>query len=132
MASKTAEIAAPPRRFEHLTVGLEGPYATQETPSFQGCDTGLWQRVAAGVAGPARLVALALLLAQGCSTSTETATRVLTAAGYTNIRLTGYPWLACSDDDWLNYAFTATGPSGAPVEGAVCCGLVKNCTVRLR
>ena len=74
------------------------------------------------------LTALILLLS-GC-TNPDRALRTLTEAGYSDIKLNGYGWLACSEDDIFTTTFQATGPSGKPVEGTVCNGLLKGATIR--
>lgn len=77
------------------------------------------------------LIASLLLVVIGCQVSEDTAKQTLQGAGYTEIHLTGWAPLACSEEDTLSQGFTAKGPSGLPVEGTVCCGLVfKNCTIR--
>lgn len=80
---------------------------------------------------PWPLLALALLLG-GCSAEPEVATRVLRASGFAEIRLGEYPWFECGEHDLFNSSFTAVGPTGNQAVGAVCCGLWRNCTVRLR
>lgn len=73
---------------------------------------------------------VAALLTTAC-TDPDGARKTLEGAGYTNITTGGYAAWSCSDDD--NYAteFTATGPTGLPVKGAVCRGLwMKNATIR--
>lgn len=73
---------------------------------------------------------VAALLLSGC-TRPEGATRVLQGAGYKDVHITGYGWFACSDNDWYRTSFTATGPTGQPVSGCVCEGLLfKNSTIR--
>jgi len=75
------------------------------------------------------LVACALLV--GC-TDGDGAKRVLEGAGYTNIVTGGYAGFSCSDDDMVATSFTAIGPTGIEVSGAVCRGLIfKNATIRL-
>ena len=64
-------------------------------------------------------------------TNADRATEVLTAQGYSEIEITGYGWLDCSDDDAYATAFTATAPSGSKVDGTVCSGWFKGNTVRL-
>jgi len=64
-----------------------------------------------------------------CST-TEPAEHALRNQGFTNINLTGYKYFACSDSDSFNTGFTATNAQGKNVEGVVCCGFAKKCTVR--
>lgn len=76
-------------------------------------------------------ITLAASVLFGC-TDAGNAQRVLESAGYTNIQITGYDWFACSEDDTLSTGFTAIGPTGKPVKGAVCSGLIfKNSTIRL-
>lgn len=65
----------------------------------------------------------------GC-TNGEGAVRALEGAGYTNIKITGYRVFGCSEDDLSHTGFTATGPSGKPVTGVVCGGLLKGATIR--
>lgn len=75
------------------------------------------------------LVTLGVLLA--ACTNPETATRVLTSQGFTDVKMTGYSFLACSKDDFYHTGFTARSVTGMPVAGTVCEGfLFKNSTVR--
>jgi len=72
---------------------------------------------------------LALILT-GC-TDSNVATKALKGAGYTDVKLTGYSWFACSKDDTYHTGFIAKGPTGIEVEGTVCSGLLfKNATIR--
>lgn len=73
-----------------------------------------------------------LLLGLTACTRPESAVRVLEGAGYSNIKITGYDWFACSDDDTFHTGFEAKGPTGRPVSGVVCEGVVfKSSTIRL-
>ena len=74
------------------------------------------------------LTALILLLS-GC-TDSDRALRTLTEAGYSDIKLGGYGLFACSEDDIFATTFQATGPSGKPIKGTVCNGLLKGATIR--
>ena len=78
-----------------------------------------------------RLILLATLALSACAPSDERAIRALEGAGFTNIELGLYQFMACSDDDKFNVAFTADNIRGQRVSGAVCCGMFKRCTVRL-
>lgn len=79
----------------------------------------------------AALVALVLLA--GCSDPNKgKLIRILEAEGYTNIQLGGYAFFMCGQDDLFATSFTATGPTGQPVSGAICSGVTKGATVRLR
>lgn len=76
------------------------------------------------------LLAVLALVLTGCSDS-GAATKALKGAGYTNIRITGYSWFSCSQDDTFSTGFVATGPTGERVTGAVCSGfLLKGSTIR--
>ncbi len=76
-------------------------------------------------------VVIALLLS---CTNEEGAHSALTAAGFSNINLTGHAMFECSDSDSTCTGFTATGPTGIRVKGAVGCGYSggcgKGCTIR--
>ena len=74
---------------------------------------------------------LGATLLGACDVPAPQAKRILSGAGYSEIRLLGHAWFACGRGDTLSTAFSAKGPTGSPVEGAVCCGLfVKDCTIR--
>lgn len=75
-----------------------------------------------------QLVVLALLL--GACTNEHDSRHALEAQGFTEIELTGYVWAACGEDDVFSTGFTAVNPAGRPVDGVVCCGALKSCTVR--
>jgi len=70
------------------------------------------------------------LLITGCTSDNQTKT-TLEKAGYTNIEISGWDALGCSDDDWYSTKFIATNPKDERIEGTVCCGLIfKKCTIR--
>lgn len=76
------------------------------------------------------MAALAALALVGC-TDVENTVRVLEQNGYTDVKTTGYDWLACSKDDGTSTGFVATSPSGHQVKGAVCAGyFFKSSTIR--
>ena len=70
------------------------------------------------------------LLTVGCTNETG-AVGALRSAGYKDIRMTGYRFFMCSQDDLYATGFTATGPSGLPISGAVCEAPLKGKTIRL-
>lgn len=85
------------------------------------------------------LMAVCLSLAAlGCDVSSDTAQEVLTDEGYHDIRLTGHAWFGCGDDDSFATNFVANRwivqEDGTrierSVEGTICCGYWKNCTIR--
>lgn len=65
------------------------------------------------------------------ATDPATATRVLQQAGYHDVRMTGYRWFACGDDDYFSTGFEATSSNGNRVSGTVCEGILKSNTIRL-
>lgn len=69
------------------------------------------------------------LLCLGCTDETETR-NTLTKAGFTDVEITGYAFFSCGEDDTYRTAFRAKNPVGNTVEGAVCCGTFKGCTIR--
>ncbi|EON13430.1 hypothetical protein [Pandoraea sp. SD6-2] len=79
-----------------------------------------------------RLVALAALLALlSACTDSDTARRALVGAGYTDVHIDGYSFYGCGDNDDYSTAFTARGPTGVLVSGAVCSSfLTKAATIR--
>ena len=74
------------------------------------------------------LIAFALLA--GC-TQPEKAKRLLEDQGYSEVRITGYNWWACSDDDTFHTGFVGKTPAGRQAKGTVCAGLFfKGATIR--
>jgi len=77
------------------------------------------------------LIAISLVLViQGCTNKGD-AERALSAQGFTNIKITGYNFFACSEDDFYHTGFTAINTKGKKVNGTVCSGILfKNATIR--
>lgn len=78
-----------------------------------------------------------VLMAGGCTVGEDDARRILREDGYTDIELTGWAPLSCSDADQFRSGFVANrrvlhehGSGIVRVEGAVCCTLLYACTVR--
>jgi chloramphenicol 3-O-phosphotransferase len=76
-----------------------------------------------------RLIAMLAFLLAGCTSSDE-AIRALSAAGYTNIQITGYQFLGCDEKDTFHTGFVARGANGQAIEGVVCSGIFKGATIR--
>lgn len=76
-----------------------------------------------------KLLLILSLFLISCTCEDGTIT-TLQNSGYTNIEITGWKPLSCSDGDTFSTGFTATNPIGKRVSGVVCCGWLKNCTVR--
>lgn len=75
-----------------------------------------------------RLILFTFLLC-GCTNESDSR-RTLESSGYTDIEVGGYAWFSCGKGDDFATLFTAKNPAGQTVSGAVCCGLLKSCTVR--
>jgi len=63
-------------------------------------------------------------------TAPETSRVALEKAGFTDIDVGGWAPFSCSDEDSFKTSFTAKNSNGQVVDGAVCCGWLKNCTIR--
>ena len=74
------------------------------------------------------LVALTLLFF--ACTDESGSREALQKAGFTDIEMDGHSWMGCSEEDTFSTSFRAKNPQGFPVEGAVCCGWFKKCTIR--
>jgi len=55
---------------------------------------------------------------------------VLTNLGFYQIKITGHKFFVCSEEDTYSTGFTALTSKGSKVRGAVCCGILKGCTIR--
>jgi hypothetical protein len=69
------------------------------------------------------------LLVVSCTAETRSL-QALTSQGITNVQFGGYGWLDCADSDTFATKFTGTNANGQHVSGTVCCGFIKNCTIR--
>lgn len=76
-----------------------------------------------------RILLIAVLAITGCTDPTE-ATSVLKNNGFTDIKIEGYSFTGCSQDDVYHTEFIATGQSGNKVKGVVCGGWLKGSTIR--
>ncbi len=75
-----------------------------------------------------KYIALALLCLS--CTDDDRTIQTLNNAGFTDIETTGYEFFDCSEDDTFKTGFKAKNINGMPVSGTVCCGMMKNCTIR--
>lgn len=77
------------------------------------------------------LLVAAALACIGC-TDASGARNALEQAGYSQISVGGYSWWLCDGkEDTFATKFTAVGPTGFAVSGAVCSGWLKGKTIRL-
>ena len=74
------------------------------------------------------IVFFAILFQTGC-TDPESARDALSDEGYTDIEIVGFEVWGCSEDDFYHTGFRARRGDRV-VEGVVCCGIMKDCTVR--
>ncbi len=80
-----------------------------------------------------KLIVLSIILSallMGC-TASDSATKALRSAGYSDIKITGYNIFGCSEDDFFHTGFRARGADGTVVKGTVCQGILKGSTIRL-
>lgn len=78
-----------------------------------------------------RLVLVITLLCACACTDADATRETAESMGFTNVQIGGYAFFQCSDDDKFQTEFQATNPQGRRVNGVVCCGLLKGCTLRL-
>lgn len=56
--------------------------------------------------------------------------KVLNQLGYTDVQVKGWAPLKCAESDLTSKNFVAKNERGGQVQGVVCCGIFKSCTVR--
>lgn len=76
------------------------------------------------------LAVCGLVLFMSCPNGPQ-AREFLEAEGYADIEVIGANRWSCGERDISATGFRGTTAAGARVQGVVCCGLVKACTVRL-
>lgn len=69
-------------------------------------------------------------LLSGCSVDPETAKRALEAQGIKDVKIGGYSFWGCADNDTFRSSFEGIGANGKPVSGVVCSTFFKGVTVR--
>lgn len=74
--------------------------------------------------------ALFFLVLTGCTVSEQKSIEILRTQGFSSIELDGFVPFACSDSDSFVQGFRAKNAQGLPVNGVLCCGFFKGCTVR--
>jgi len=77
------------------------------------------------------ILVLVIITISGCmNASDSTVIRAAESAGLHDVKPTGLAPMSCAEDDMFRSHFTATRADGRKVEGSVCCGVLKDCTVR--
>ncbi len=74
-------------------------------------------------------VLVGILGFQGCTTGGDEAKETLSKSGFYDIS-TGSVAFGCAEGDKVGRNFSATNSNKQRVEGIVCCGVFKGCTVR--
>jgi hypothetical protein len=76
------------------------------------------------------LLVFALAAGSGCTQGPDKIVQLLEAQGFTKVQKKGYDFFGCSEDDEFRTKFEAIGPTGKPVSGTVCSGILKKATIR--
>jgi hypothetical protein len=74
---------------------------------------------------------VAMVSSGACEVDERRARAALEASGFEHIELGRYSWFGCGGEDTFRTTFSAVNARGMSVRGALCCGWLKNCTVRL-
>lgn len=74
------------------------------------------------------VVALAAL--PGCTTDESETRETLENMGFSDVQPSDIAFIGCGHGDKWGRNFKAKNPAGHYVEGTVCCGVFKSCTVR--
>ena len=76
------------------------------------------------------LVAVACAIGLAGCTAPDRSRDTLVKSGFTDIQVGGYDFWSCGQHDYFSTHFRARNSQGVVVDGTVCCGLYKSCTVR--
>ena len=74
-------------------------------------------------------VLLAYCFGGGCDDK-PASRKALEKSGYTSIFIHDHVWFGCGHGDVSSLKFDAKNVNGERVEGVICCGIGKGCTVR--
>lgn len=77
-----------------------------------------------------KIAFIAIILSLISCTDEPRSREALRKSGFTDVKITGYSWFACADSDDFHTGFQAKNSQGEIVEGTVCCGIAKSCTIR--
>lgn len=76
------------------------------------------------------IMVVSMFALAGCGVNVKSATNALEAQGITNVKILGYSFFGCSEDDTFRSNFTGIGSNGKPISGTVCQGVWKGTTIR--
>ena len=76
------------------------------------------------------IVTLLSFMLASCGVDPVAGERALKAQGVTDVKISGWAWFGCAEDDSFRSNFTGTGSDGKPVSGTLCSGWFKGITVR--
>lgn len=88
-----------------------------------------WRTSFAYVLLAGALIGFLIFSLRGCSDE-ERSYETLDKAGFDQIELGGPDRWSCGGGDYFSNTFTARNSKGSVVNGVVCCGLYKGCTIR--
>lgn len=74
-------------------------------------------------------IVISVTVAPSC-TDEEKTRSTLEKAGFSEVETGGYSWFECGKGDSFHTKFRARNPAGEMVDGVVCCGWMKSCTIR--
>lgn len=77
-----------------------------------------------------RILIISTLLAACGRVDNATAIAVAEANGLHDVKVGDYAMMDCGRGDEFRSHFTAKNAEGRPVQGTICCGWMKDCTVR--
>jgi len=78
-----------------------------------------------------KLILVCSLIALAACTKPEATERLLAREGYTDVKITGYSFFACSDSETFHTGFVARLPNGNMVSGTVCSGWLIGNNIRI-
>jgi hypothetical protein len=73
---------------------------------------------------------VALSILSGCTTDEDETRTTLENMGFTDVQPSDIALWGCGHGDKYGRNFKAKNPAGHYVNGTVCCGIIKSCTVR--
>lgn len=76
------------------------------------------------------VMGMGLFYLWGVTGDSDQATKLLLEDGYEDITIGGGAVFGCGEGDWKRTTFKAKNQAGNYVQGIVCCGVAKGCTIR--
>jgi hypothetical protein len=76
------------------------------------------------------VIAIPVTMGMGMWDRPSDSTEALRKSGFSEIEIGDHAFFRCGRSDVSSLYFTANNPRGDKVDGTVCCGWFKSCTVR--